>query len=132
MLHINFCRTQRIVLGALLFAFIAMVSAPGFAAGFGADDRVPRAREKGTLYGAIGLVVHSNGIESEAGTGFLVSPCHIMTAYHVVAGKGKITTGDTATFYVGEGDIGPAYNGGRRYEASAIANPVVWGNFIDC
>jgi tetratricopeptide (TPR) repeat protein/V8-like Glu-specific endopeptidase len=119
------------VLGAFLFALIAVVSTTSFAAGFGADDRVPRVREKGTLYGAIGLVVHSDGIESEAGTGFLVSSCHVMTAYHVVAGKEKITARDTATFYVGEGDIGPAYNGGRRYAASATAHPVVWGNFID-
>jgi lipoprotein NlpI/V8-like Glu-specific endopeptidase len=125
------CRTQRTVLGALLFALLAVVSTTTFAAGFGADDRVARSREKGTLYGAIGLVVHSTGLESEAGTGFLVSPCHVMTAYHVVAGKGKISTSDTATFYVGEGDQGPAYNGGRRYAESAIAHPVVWGNFID-
>jgi lipoprotein NlpI/V8-like Glu-specific endopeptidase len=88
-------------------------------------------REKGTLYGAIGLVVHTDGVESEAGTGFLVSPCHVMTAYHVVAGKRKITSSDTATFYVGEGDEGPAYSGGRRYADSSEAHPVVWGNFID-
>jgi tetratricopeptide (TPR) repeat protein/V8-like Glu-specific endopeptidase len=131
MLRIKLCRTQRTVLGALLCALIAVVSVESFAAGFGADDRVARVREKGTLYGAIGLVVHSDGIESEAGTGFLVSPCHVMTAYHVVAGKRKITASDTATFYVGEGDVGPAYSGGRRYEASAIAHPVVWGGFID-
>ena len=62
MLHINFCRAQRILLGALLFTFVAMVSVQSFAAGFGADDRVARVREKGTLYGAIGLVVHSDGL----------------------------------------------------------------------
>jgi|AraplaMF_Col_mMF_1032025.scaffolds.fasta_scaffold00104_50 tetratricopeptide (TPR) repeat protein/V8-like Glu-specific endopeptidase len=128
-----FRRSRLPVLGAIILALFAVVAAErsASAAGFGADDRVPRAREKGTLYGAIGLVVHSDGIESEAGTGFLVSPCHVMTAYHVVAGKGKIGDSDTATFYVGEGDIGPAYNGGRRYAVSAIAHPLVWGNFID-
>jgi tetratricopeptide (TPR) repeat protein/V8-like Glu-specific endopeptidase len=128
----TFCRTQRTVLGALLFALSAVYFAQsGFAAGFGDDDRVSRIREKGTLYGAIGLVVHSNGFESEAGTGFLVSPCHVMTAYHVVAGKRKISENDTASFYVGEGDEGPEYSGGRRYAEGTVAHPVVWGNFID-
>jgi tetratricopeptide (TPR) repeat protein/V8-like Glu-specific endopeptidase len=131
MLRFTPCRTQRTVLGALLFALIAVISTTSFAAGFGTDDRVARTRDKGTLYGAIGLMVHSTGFESEAGTGFLVSPCHVMTAYHVVAGKGKISTDDTSTFYVGEGDVGPAYNGGRRYAESSTAHPVVWGNFID-
>jgi tetratricopeptide (TPR) repeat protein/V8-like Glu-specific endopeptidase len=128
-----FRRSRLPVLGAVILALFAALAAAGSAsaAGFGDDDRVPQTREKGTMYGAIGLVVHSTGIESEAGTGFLVSPCHVMTAYHVVAGKGKIGTGDSATFYVGEGDQGPAYNGGRRYAESAIAHPVVWGNFID-
>jgi len=115
----------------LLALVAAIAAAPGFAAGFGDDDRVPRVREKGTVYGAIGLVVHSNGVETEAGTGFLVSPCHVMTAYHVVAGKRKISASDSATFYVGEGREGPDYSGGRRYAESAIARPVVWGNFID-
>jgi len=128
-----FRRSRLPVLGALTLALCAAIAAfnAATAAGFGSDDRVSRVREKGTLYGAIGLVVHSNGIESEAGTGFLVSPCHIMTAYHVVAGKRKITGSDTATFYVGEGDEGPDYSGGRRYAESTIAHPVVWGNFID-
>jgi tetratricopeptide (TPR) repeat protein/V8-like Glu-specific endopeptidase len=132
-LAVLFRRSRLPVLGAVILALFAAVAAQSsaLAAGFGADDRVPRAREKGTMFGAIGLVVHSTGLGSEAGTGFLVSPCHVMTAYHVVAGKGKISSGDTATFYVGEGDDGPAYNGGRRYAASALAHPVVWGNFID-
>jgi tetratricopeptide (TPR) repeat protein/V8-like Glu-specific endopeptidase len=125
-------RTHRIVLGALLFALAAVISIQcSFAAGFGDDDRVAKVREKGTVYGAIGLVVHSNNIETEAGTGFLVSPCHVMTAYHVVAGKRKITESDTATFYVGEGNEGPGYNGGQRYAESSAAHPVAWGNFID-
>jgi tetratricopeptide (TPR) repeat protein/V8-like Glu-specific endopeptidase len=104
---------------------------PVSAAGFGDDDRLAKSRDKGTVYGAIGLVVHSNNIETEAGTGFLVSPCHVMTAYHVVAGKRKITESDTATFFVGEGNEGPDYNGGRRYAESTPAHPVVWGNFFD-
>lgn len=127
-----FRRTHRTVLGAILFALAAVISIEiGQAAGFGDDDRLAEAREKGTIYGAIGLVVHSDSIETEAGTGFLVSPCHVMTAYHVVAGKRKITTSDTATFYVGEGNVGPDYSGGRRYAESTVAHPLAWGNFID-
>lgn len=128
-----FRRTRSSVLGALVLALLAVTAAVphASAAGFGGDDRLAKPREKGTIYGAIGLVVHSDNIETEAGTGFLVSPCHVMTAYHVVAGKRKITERDTATFYVGEGDEGPAYSGGRRYAESTTARPVVWGNFID-
>jgi tetratricopeptide (TPR) repeat protein/V8-like Glu-specific endopeptidase len=121
------------VLGALTLVLLAAIAAANtaFAAGFGDDDRLSRPREKGTIYGAIGLMVHSNGFGSEAGTGFLVSPCHVMTAYHVVAGKGKISERDTATFYVGEGSEGPDYSGGRRYAEGSTAHPVVWGSYID-
>jgi tetratricopeptide (TPR) repeat protein/V8-like Glu-specific endopeptidase len=128
-----FRQSRLSVLGALVLALLAVLAAAhnASAAGFGDDDRVAKLREKGTIYGAIGLVVHSNNIETEAGTGFLVSPCHVMTAYHVVAGKRKITESDTATFYVGEGDKGPDYSGGRRYAESATAHPVVWGDFTD-
>ena len=121
------------MLSALLFALVTAVLfvATGNAAGFGTDDRIPQKREKGTVYGAIGLVVHSDGAQTEAGTGFLVSPCHVMTAYHVVAGKRKITENDRATFYVGGGSEGPGYSGGQRYADSTTAHPVVWGNFID-
>ncbi|HVT53020.1 MAG TPA: tetratricopeptide repeat protein [Dongiaceae bacterium] len=101
------------------------------AAGFGTDDRVDRHRVKGSVYGAIGLVVHEDGLSTEAGTGFLVSPCNVMTAYHVVAGKEKLKTTDTAMFYVGEGHKGPDYPGGKAYEEGTEAHPIAWGNFLD-
>jgi tetratricopeptide (TPR) repeat protein/V8-like Glu-specific endopeptidase len=121
---------------ALLFILTALMflgcgAGPAQAAGFGSDDRVERPRDKGSFYGAIGLVVHTSGFETEAGTGFLVSPCHVVTAYHVVAGKQKITAGDAATFYVGEGSIGPDYTGGKKYAEQTAAHPVVWGNYLD-
>ncbi len=121
------------VLGAAVLALLAVMAFAhqASAAGFGPDDRVAKTREKGTIYGAIGLVVHSTNIETEAGTGFLVSPCHVMTAYHVVAGKRNITGSDTATFYVGEGNEGPDYSGGRRYAEGTTAHPLAWGSFID-
>ena len=115
MSRFTLCRTQRTVLGALLFALVTVVSTTSFAAGFGADDRLPRVREKGTLYGAIGLMVHSNGIESEAGTAFLVSPCHVMTAYHVVAGKAMaadLKDGESVKTVNGK-DLTPAISGGK-------------------
>ncbi len=112
-------------------ALVLMWISGANAAGFGADDRVDRHRVKGSVYGAIGLVVHQDGLSTEAGTGFLVSPCHVMTAYHVVAGKEKLKPTDTATFYVGEGHQGPDYPGGRAYEVGTKAHPVAWGNFLD-
>jgi tetratricopeptide (TPR) repeat protein/V8-like Glu-specific endopeptidase len=115
---------------ALLGAIAAWHSVAN-AAGFGADDRVDRHRVKGSVYGAIGLVVHEDGMSTEAGTGFLVSPCHVMTAYHVVAGKDKLKPTDTATFYVGEGRQGPDYSGGKEYAEGTTAHPLAWGNFLD-
>ena len=82
---------------ALLGIFLVWHAAAN-AAGFGADDRVDRHRVKGSVYGAIGLVVHEDGLSTEAGTGFLVSPCHVMTAYHVVAGKEKLNDSSWGTF----------------------------------
>src|ERR1700749_4306567 len=114
-----------------LLAVLLFCHAAARAAGFGADDRVDRHRVKGSVYGAIGLVVHEEGMSTEAGTGFLVSPCNVMTAYHVVAGKDKLTTSDTATFYVGEGHKGPDYPGGHAYEEGTEAHPIAWGNFLD-
>jgi tetratricopeptide (TPR) repeat protein len=117
------------VAACLALAFVWISSAN--AAGFGADDRLDRHRVKGSVYGAIGLVVHEDGMSTEAGTGFLVSPCHVMTAYHVVAGKEKLKPSDTATFYVGEGRKGPDYPGGKAYAEGTEAHPVAWGNFLD-
>ncbi|HVO02475.1 MAG TPA: tetratricopeptide repeat protein [Candidatus Cybelea sp.] len=118
----------RTVVATVLLGFAA---AQVLAAGFGTDDRIEQPRVKGTFYGAIGLVVHTTGLETEAGTGFLVSPCHVMTAYHVVAGKEKLKSSDTAVFYVGEGSIGPDYVGGKEYALSTKAHPLVWGDFVD-
>ncbi|WP_395015289.1 tetratricopeptide repeat protein [Dongia sp.] len=128
-----FRRSRFPVLGVVLLALVTVIAAHSgaSAAGFGGDDRVSRAREKGTPYGAIGLVEHKYGGGAGLGTGFLVAPCHVMTAYHVVASNGKVSAGDTATFYVGEGDVGPDYTGGRRYAESAEAHPVAWGDYVD-
>ena len=117
--------------GALLCVLLLSNALSAAAAGFGSDDRVERHRVKGSVYGAIGLVVHEDGMSTEAGTGFLVSPCHVMTAYHVVAGKEKLRPTDRATFYVGEGNDGPDYSGSKVYAESSVAHPVAWGDFLD-
>src|SRR5262249_20462000 len=90
----------RAVFGVLVLAclFVAVGGQPSRSAGFGEDDRVERSREKGTPYGAIGLLIRTSGQEVEAGTAFLISPCHIMTAYHVAAGKAKLSNDQVSTF----------------------------------
>lgn len=126
---------SRSLIGLAFLALLACASwlgsGPAQAAGFGEDDRIERPREKGTPYGAIGLLVRSNGVEVEAGTAFLVSPCHILTAYHVAAGKSKLTPDETSTFFIGEGHIGPGYSGSEHYAAKTQAHPVAWGKYLD-
>ncbi|HEV8390660.1 MAG TPA: hypothetical protein VGQ35_12505, partial [Dongiaceae bacterium] len=71
-------------LGTLSILVTQLQVRPAAAVAFGSDDRHPVARIKGTEGGAIGLVFYqaSDG-QFAAGTGFLVSPCHVLTAYHV-------------------------------------------------
>lgn len=117
---------------SLSLAVICLASGAGpQAAGFGEDDRVERVREKGTPYGAIGLLIRSNGLEVEAGTAFLISPCHVLTAYHVAAGKEKLAADQASTFFIGDGKIGPGYAGSAHYAASSPAHPVAWGKYLD-
>lgn len=121
----------RLILGLSLAAAVLANAGTVSAAGFGEDDRIERPREKGTPYGAIGLLVRSNGIEVEAGTAFLISPCHVLSAYHVAAGKDKLTPDQVATFFVGDGNEGPGYSGSAHYAASTAAHPVAWGKYLD-
>lgn len=117
---------------SLVLAVVSPVTGAGVrAAGFGEDDRIERPREKGTPYGAIGLLIRSNGLEVEAGTAFLISPCHVLTAYHVAAGKEKLTADQVSTFFIGDGDIGPGYSGSAHYAASTAAHPIAWGKYLD-
>jgi lipoprotein NlpI/V8-like Glu-specific endopeptidase len=102
------------------------------AVGFGSDDRVDRTREKGTPYGAIGLVAYDDGVNGRLGAGFLVAPCYIMTAHHVIGDKsGKLKPSDTASFYVGEGRVGPQFSGSQHFAEGTVAHPVVWGDYTD-
>lgn len=104
---------------------------PAAAVAFGKDDRHAVARTKGTEGGAIGLVFYqAAGGQFAAGTGFLVSPCHVLTAYHVAAGGERVDETTTSTFYVGDGKIGPDFPDLNRFADSALARPVLWGRYV--
>ena len=101
------------------------------AVAFGDDDRRSVERLKGTEGGAIGLVFYQAGNgQFAAGTGFLVSPCHVLTAYHVAAGGDTVDETRVSTFYVGEGTVGPDFPDLNRFADSARARPVAWGRYV--
>lgn len=121
-------------LGVLAAATLA--ADPAAAVTFGADDRTPVARFKGAESGAIGMLFYrvSNGADAKneqfaAGTAFLVSPCHVLTAYHVAAGGERVDATRTSTFYAGQGTIGPDFPDLDRFADSSAAHPVAWGKF---
>lgn len=118
-------------LGALAILATQAHIRPAAAVAFGEDDRRPVARLKGTEGGAIGLVFYqaANG-QFAAGTGFLVSPCHVLTAYHVAAGGERVDETRVSTFYVGEGAIGPDFPDLDRFAESSPAHPVLWGRYV--
>jgi lipoprotein NlpI/V8-like Glu-specific endopeptidase len=118
-------------LGTLSLLVTQLQIRPAAAVAFGEDDRRPVARLQGTEGGAIGLVFYqaADG-QFAAGTGFLVSPCHVLTAYHVAAGGEKVDETTASTFYVGQGKIGPDFPDLNRFAESSIARPVVWGRYV--
>ena len=104
---------------------------PAAAVTFGADDRRPIERLKGAESGPIGMLFYE---ESEgqfaAGTAFLVSPCHVLTAYHVAAGGQKVDESKASVFYLGQGKLGPDFPDLNHFAESALAHPVAWGRFV--
>ena len=123
--------TAMAVLGALAILATQLQVRPAEAVAFGDDDRRPLARLKGTEGGAIGLVFYqaANG-QFAAGTGFLVSPCHVLTAYHVAAGGEKVDENSASMFYIGEGAKGPDFPDLNRFADSSAAHPVLWGRYV--
>lgn len=112
---------------------------PAAAVTFGEDDRSPIARFKGAESGAIGMLFYqvskagtgaAGGEQFAAGTAFLVSPCHVLTAYHVAAGGEQVDPTRTSTFYVGQGKLGPDFPDLDHFAESSIARPVAWGRFV--
>jgi len=120
-----------LAVGALSVLATQLQIRPAAAVAFGDDDRRPVARLKGSEGGAVGLVFYqaANG-QFAAGTGFLVSPCHVLTAYHVAAGGEKVDEKARSTFYVGEGTIGPDFPDLNRFADSSPAHPVAWGRYV--
>src|SRR5262245_65008371 len=117
--------TALMALGTLSILATQLHVKSAAAVAFGADDRHAVQRLKGTEGGAIGLVFYqaANG-QFAAGTGFLVSPCHVLTAYHVAAGGEGVEEKSVSTFYVGEGTIGPDFPDLNRFADSTRAHPV--------
>lgn len=97
----------------------------------GDDDRLSINRIKGTPMGAIGMVLRLDADGAEAGTGFLVSPCHVMTAAHVVAGANGISEAQVLLFFAGTGNLGPADMKSDFFGALSPARPLVWGDYKD-
>ncbi len=126
---------------SLLVTLLAALAGLGIQAGiqggaravtYGADDRVAESRDPGTPYGAIGLLYHhEDGGGYLGGTAFLVSPCHVLTNYHVAAHHGRrLSESETSVFYLGQGQVGPDWDDGQHFSLRSAARPVVWGNFL--
>jgi tetratricopeptide (TPR) repeat protein len=113
-------------MSAVAVAFMLLAAFPAAA---GNDDRVAVERKRGTPMGAVGMVLRLDADGALAGTGFLVSPCHIMTAAHVVAGSNGISADQVLLFFAGAGSLGPAELGADYFGARSPARPVVWGDY---
>ncbi|WP_374653365.1 tetratricopeptide repeat protein [Dongia sp.] len=96
-----------------------------------ADDRIAVPREPGSPMGAVGMVLHLGNNGAAIGTGFLVSPCHVLTAAHVVAEPEGISADQVMLFFAGSGEMGPEYKEARSFAALSPARPVVWGESHD-
>ena len=111
------------------FAFLLLLVQPTFAKVL--DDRVSMVREPGTPMGAVGMVLHLGAQGAALGTGFLVSPCHVLTAAHVIAEPEGISADQVVLFFVGNGELGPEYKEAHSFAALSPARPVVWGESRD-
>ena len=63
--------------GLIVLTFLTLC---GIAVAAEEDDRIALTRTKGTPMGAIGMLLRLDADGAEAGTGFLVSSCHVLTA----------------------------------------------------
>lgn len=113
----------------LLAATLLAVTAIGEVHAAEEDDRITLSRTKGTPMGAIGMLLRLDADGAEAGTGFLVSGCHVLTAAHVVAGANGISENQVMLFFAGVGDLGPAEMMADHFGALSPARPLVWGDY---
>ena len=115
----------------LLVAMTVLYGNPAVAVALGGDDRQAVQRIKGSAFGPVGLMVLDEGDDDAvAGTAFLVSPCHVLTAYHVAGGGKAVSEKTVAHFYLGQGDIGPDFDDARQFAEETTAHPVVWGQYV--
>ena len=72
-------------------------------------------------YDAVGRI--QNAGRTRSGSGFLIGPCTVLTAYHVLFPPGEKASRKTEfTFALGHG-------GSREFDLVLKAKPVFWGNF---
>jgi lipoprotein NlpI/V8-like Glu-specific endopeptidase len=115
----------------LVLGTMVLQSHPAGAVALGGDDRQAIQRIKGSAFGPVGLMVLDEGDDDAvAGTAFLVSPCHVLTAYHVAGGGKEVNAKAVAHFYLGQGNIGPDFDDARQFAEETTAHPVVWGQYV--
>lgn len=96
---------------------------------FETDDRQPQDRTPGTASGSIVLIVDPT--TDKAGTGFMIAPCYLMSALHVVLSDFDLrsrrypTVRYEYTLYYGTGSRFGAF------ENFTIARPVAWGAYFE-
>ncbi len=113
-----------------LLAYVALAHDAG-ANVFVADRRVPRAADR-PPYGAVGVLTHPK--IGAGGTAFLVSSCHVATAFHVAFLRGRDATGNVV---LGSPKLGyaPEFLAGLdaktagRFAARTRARVVAYGRF---
>lgn len=120
----RFFRSSVVVLLLGVFAFSGLARAEG------RDNRIPMDRDAGTPYGAVGLLINDDPMAPGLGTGFLVSPCHVLTAAHVVNLRHAIDGNEVLRFFYGEGKAGDPSFGIGGFADSVAARPLAWGRSL--
>lgn len=115
----------------LISLFCLLLLLPAVAQAKVPDDRISEARIPGSPMGAIGMVLRLGAEGSALGTGFLVSPCHVLTAAHVVSEPTGISADQVLLFFTGTGELGPEYKEARSFATLSPARPLVWGESRD-
>ena len=105
------------------FCLLALLALPASRPALAALDNelqplAPESILAGRL-GAVGMVIAGRGESLSIATGFLVSPCHVLTAAHVLARVGEnVRLGTSARFVP---------DGGKN---AALAERSVWGKVV--
>lgn len=118
---------------AKILALVAFVALARDAAAnvFVADRRVQRAADRAP-YAAVGVLTHPR--IGAGGTAFLVSSCHVATAYHVAFLRGRDASGNLLLGtpklgHAAEFLVGPDAKTPGRFAARTRARVVAYGRF---